>query len=460
MASHRKPRTRTLQTLHAHSPAVGVTTAAALASVTLLSSQSAAAAPGGPGDADRGPTVEEVQRKVDDLYRQAGTATQRYGRAGEVTDRERRATGGVLDGAARRTEAPAEPRRAFSGHAAAPYRSGGPGPATSPLFPEPDTTRAFVDRTEPMDPVKPVDLVKQVDRAEPVDLVKQVDRTRTIGPAEPVERTQPMDRVTDLGDRTQPMDRVTGLWHETLTDHPAVQTLADHPPVQSLAGHPSVRAGAADQPVEAAAGPESPSEPPGASQASLRASKQTVQRKLAEARALLARLTAEERARAARERETCPPHEEHPGWHPEYQVGWHPEDLHARERPWELRPEGDAGHTAKAARVLAFAEAQTGKPYVWGATGPSSYDCSGLTQAAWRAAGVDLPRTIRDQAAAGTPVALEDLRPGDLVFFHDDISHVGIYKGDGKMIHAPMPGANVREEAISSMPVHSSVRPA
>ncbi|WP_399432112.1 C40 family peptidase [Streptomyces sp. WAC05374] len=454
MASHRKPRTRTLQTLHAHSPAVGVTTAAALASVTLLSSQSAAATPGGPGDADRGPTVEEVQRKVDDLYRQAGTATQRYGRAGEVTDRERRGTGGVLDGAARRTEAPAEPRRAFSGHAAAPYRSGGPDPATSPLFPEPDTTRAFVDRTEPMDPVKPVspvDLVKQVDLAEPVDLTKPVDRARTVGLADPVDRTQPMERVPDLWDRTQPMDRVTDPRHETLTGHP---------PVQSLTGHPPVRAGAAEQPVEAAAGPESPSEPPGASQASLRASKQTVQRKLAEAKALLARLTSEERARAAREQETCPPQEEHPGWHPEHQVGWHSQESHAQGRPWELRPDGDAGHTAKAAKVLAFAEAQTGKPYVWGATGPSSYDCSGLTQAAWRAAGVDLPRSIRDQAAAGTPVALEDLRPGDLVFFHDDISHVGIYKGDGKMIHAPMPGANVREEAVSSMPVHSSVRPA
>jgi cell wall-associated NlpC family hydrolase len=124
------------------------------------------------------------------------------------------------------------------------------------------------------------------------------------------------------------------------------------------------------------------------------------------------------------------------------------------------RPVEDGGSTAKAREVLAFAEAQTGKPYVWGATGPSSYDCAGLTQAAWRAAGVDLPRTAWEQAHAGTRVAAEDLRPGDLVFFHDDISHVGIYKGDGKMIHAPGPGEDVREESISHLPVHSSVRPA
>lgn len=110
--------------------------------------------------------------------------------------------------------------------------------------------------------------------------------------------------------------------------------------------------------------------------------------------------------------------------------------------------------------MLAFARAQIGKPYVWGASGPSSYDCSGLTQAAWREAGVTLPRTTWDQVEVGTRVATSDLKPGDLVFFYDDISHVGVYKGDGMMIHAPKPGANVREESIYSMPIYGSVRPA
>ena len=110
-----------------------------------------------------------------------------------------------------------------------------------------------------------------------------------------------------------------------------------------------------------------------------------------------------------------------------------------------------------------FAKAQEGKPYVWGATGPDSYDCSGLTQAAWKAAGISLPRTTWDQVEFGTTVALSDIQPGDLVFFYDDISHVGLYLGDGMMIHAPKPGAYVREESIyydGKSSIHSVVRPA
>lgn len=74
-----------------------------------------------------------------------------------------------------------------------------------------------------------------------------------------------------------------------------------------------------------------------------------------------------------------------------------------------------------------------------------------------------LPRVITDQANAGTTVSLADAQPGDLVFFHDDRSHVGLYVGDGTMIHAPKPGAYVREESIhhdDTAPVHSVVRPA
>ncbi|MFI1735076.1 C40 family peptidase [Streptomyces acidicola] len=113
--------------------------------------------------------------------------------------------------------------------------------------------------------------------------------------------------------------------------------------------------------------------------------------------------------------------------------------------------------------AVAFARAQTGKPCVWGATGPESYDCSSLTQAAWRTVGVDLPRAAQDQAFAGRPVSLTSLLPGDLVFFHADAHHVGLFTGDGTVIHAPAPGRVVREEPISAVteaPVHSAVRPA
>ncbi|MEU6278978.1 C40 family peptidase [Streptomyces sp. NPDC047028] len=132
-----------------------------------------------------------------------------------------------------------------------------------------------------------------------------------------------------------------------------------------------------------------------------------------------------------------------------------------------LGPGGWAGsggsRVTKAEKALAFARAQIGKPCVWGASGPGSYDCSGLTQAAWKAAGVALPRATRDQVHAGRTVTLAEARPGDLVFFHGDAGHVGLWLGDGMMIHAPKPGTYVREESVhhggESM-IHSVVRPA
>ncbi|MGF1235905.1 C40 family peptidase [Streptomyces sp. 2-6] len=123
----------------------------------------------------------------------------------------------------------------------------------------------------------------------------------------------------------------------------------------------------------------------------------------------------------------------------------------------------------KAHKALAFARAQIGKPYVWGASGPGSYDCSGLTQAAWKAAGVALPRSTRDQSGAGTTVPLTEALPGDLLFFHDprdslgEVGHVGVYAGHGMMIHAPEPGAYVREDPVhhdGAPAVHHVVRPA
>ncbi|MEU3872541.1 MULTISPECIES: NlpC/P60 family protein [Streptomyces] len=114
----------------------------------------------------------------------------------------------------------------------------------------------------------------------------------------------------------------------------------------------------------------------------------------------------------------------------------------------------------RAARAVAFAYAALGKPYVWGATGPDAFDCSGLTQAAWQAAGVSLPRTTYTQINAGRRIARSQLAPGDLVFFYSGISHVGLYVGDGKMIHAPHPGAPVRVAPIDEMPFAGASRPA
>jgi cell wall-associated NlpC family hydrolase len=114
--------------------------------------------------------------------------------------------------------------------------------------------------------------------------------------------------------------------------------------------------------------------------------------------------------------------------------------------------------SGRAAAALQFALAQQGKPYVSGATGPGSYDCSGLTQAAYHAAGISIGRTTWDQVKDGTPVSQADLRPGDLVFFYSGISHVGIYLGNGKVVHAPHSGAVVEIAPMSWMPFAAARR--
>jgi peptidoglycan DL-endopeptidase CwlO len=98
-------------------------------------------------------------------------------------------------------------------------------------------------------------------------------------------------------------------------------------------------------------------------------------------------------------------------------------------------------------------------PYVWGATGPDSFDCSGLTQWAYAPAGISLPRTTYAQASVGTRLSPGQLQPGDLVFFFGDLHHVGLYAGNNMVLHAPHTGADVRYESISTIgPVEFGVR--
>jgi cell wall-associated NlpC family hydrolase len=100
--------------------------------------------------------------------------------------------------------------------------------------------------------------------------------------------------------------------------------------------------------------------------------------------------------------------------------------------------------TAAAQKAVDTAMAQRGKPYVWAASGPGSFDCSGLTSYAYRAAGISLPHSSRLQSTIGAPVSRDQLQPGDLVFFYSPVSHVGIYIGNGQMVHAPTSGDVVR----------------
>ncbi|MYR74687.1 MULTISPECIES: C40 family peptidase [unclassified Streptomyces] len=386
LASHRKPRTR----LRTTTPAVGLTTAA-LASVTLLSTQTATAAPAKPA-----PTIEEVQKKVDGLFRQAGTATQKYNEAKSASAKQRDEVDALLKAAAERADKLNETRRELGRYATAQYRGGSIAP-TATFFLADDPQSYF--------------------------------------------------------DQDQLMSRMTSRQQKAVADFRTQQREAAAKRVEATKSLQTLTA----------------------SQAELRTSKQEVQEKLSEARTLLSKLTAEEKARLAelerkKEAEAKRKAEELA----RQQAAAKAEADRAAKEKAAGQGTGsgtgtgtgtggtgsDAGYASKAEKVLAFARAQIGKPYVWGATGPSSYDCSGLTQAAWKEAGVTLPRTTWDQVKVGTRVATADLQPGDLVFFYDDISHVGIYKGDGMMIHAPKPGANVREESIYYMPIYGSVRPA
>ncbi|MFD9436039.1 NlpC/P60 family protein [Streptomyces sp. NPDC060002] len=110
-------------------------------------------------------------------------------------------------------------------------------------------------------------------------------------------------------------------------------------------------------------------------------------------------------------------------------------------------------------KAVQFATAQIGKPYVWGAEGPNSFDCSGLTSEAWRSAGQAIPRTSQEQWKQLPHIAVEDMRPGDLIIYFDDASHVALYVGDGAIIHAPRPGRTVTLAGAGTMPILGVVRP-
>ena len=111
-----------------------------------------------------------------------------------------------------------------------------------------------------------------------------------------------------------------------------------------------------------------------------------------------------------------------------------------------------AAPTAAAQVAVDTAMAQLGKPYVWGGAGPNSFDCSGLTQFAYSAAGIGLPHSSRMQSGVGAPVAQADLQAGDLVFFYSPVSHVGIYIGHGQVVAAPTAGDVVKVQNMAYMP--------
>ncbi|MFD6337032.1 NlpC/P60 family protein [Streptomyces sp. NPDC060131] len=136
--------------------------------------------------------------------------------------------------------------------------------------------------------------------------------------------------------------------------------------------------------------------------------------------------------------------------------------------PQGAGPQGAAGPAGTSVRMapsragqaaLEYAVAQIGKPYEWGAEGPDSFDCSGLTSRAWARAGLAIPRTSQEQWSELPKVSLRELRPGDLVVYFPGATHVAIYLGDGMVIQAPRPGTSVKVSPIAANPLLGAVRP-
>ncbi|MFF3344491.1 NlpC/P60 family protein [Streptomyces sp. NPDC002779] len=396
MASHRKSRPAGTRVAGIRTPALAT---AALTSVALLS-QTANANPA----TDDKPSLEEVEKKVDDLYRQAETATEKYNAAKERTTKQRKQVDTLLDDVAERTQKLNDAREELGSFAAAQYRTGAAAPDTATFL--------------------------------------------------------LADTPQDYFDQTQLMSRMTGRQKEAVDDYITEQSATMKKRKEATESLQTLNE----------------------SQTDLKTAKSTVQKKLADARELLSQLTAEEKARLAaierkRQEEAARKaaeladqqaaeeqrREEAAKAAAQQQSGSSSGATETSTGSTGSEATADSSYATKAEKAIAFARAQIGKPYVWGATGPDSYDCSGLTQAAWNAAGISLPRTTYDQVEAGTTVSLANALPGDLVFFYDDVTHVGIYIGNGMMIHAPKPGTYVREESVyydGEGSIHSVVRPA
>ncbi|MFD4969731.1 C40 family peptidase [Streptomyces sp. NPDC058424] len=370
--------------------------------------------PGTHGADGDGPSPEEVERKLDYLYGRAGASTARNDAAQKDAAQKRGArqrglVAALLDDVAKRADMLGKAREMLGSLAAAPYRNGDPAPETAALLLT-ETPQGYFDQAQ---------LISRLNA-----------RRESLVDGHTARPPAPETTVTATASNTYPAPApdLPEPQHDIATTKAAVQRKLAHARVLLLS---------APQAREAVRAPEPAPQAQAAENAE--STEHAANTEYAENTA-----NAENAAPSPRQGDGAAPG--------------------ASSGVFPGRAPGPAQAT-RADQALAFAREQIGKPYVWGAAGPGSYDCSGLTQAAWKAAGVTLPRAASDQAQAGTAVPLSEARPGDLVFFafFGDADHVGLYAGDGVMIHAPRPGGRVREESVhhdGESAVHRVVRPA
>ncbi|MFF4349726.1 C40 family peptidase [Streptomyces sp. NPDC001530] len=378
------------------------------------------------------PSREEVRQRISSLYDQAENATGNYNATRAMTTGTRRRVNPVPDNERGRTDTALD-----------------------------DVTRQWFD-------VGRAQLGPTVPARLPAD--RMPNRPAETRPARPAERPDAAPTHRELEAAARAVPELTAGPAAGMAAGPAAELTARA--VAALPAAPGTRQEAAKALPAPAAEPQ---------RTSLKTSKEQIQQKIATARELLSRHVAQQSAAIdSRPAVDAWRTAEEPGL---LQAGdeWHQQQaatpitdtfisdtfitdtFSAAGMPIGADSAADTGYGRKAAKALAFARGQIGRPCVWGASGPDSYDCSSLTQAAWKTAGVALPRTAHEQATVGTAIPLADIRPGDLIFFYGNVSHVGLYIGNGMMIHAPSPGAYVREESIfyaGESTIHSATRPA
>ncbi|MFF7900504.1 NlpC/P60 family protein [Streptomyces sp. NPDC088817] len=427
----------------------------------------AAPGPGTRGADGAGPSPEEIERKLDYLYGRAGSSTARRDTAEKdgaqkKGARQRGLVAALLDDVAKRTEMLGRARDMLGSFTAAPNRGGDGTPETAALLLA-ETPQGYFDQAQLIGRLN----VRRESLADGPGA-----RPPAPGTTAPVLHEPPDEQQHDIAAAKAAVQRKLAHARVLLSAHHAHEA----PPTTEPAPRPQ----ATEHPQTTTAFPPQPDGAPLGSPASVFPEhttgvfpEQTPGVFPEQAPGMAPEQTA---AMSPGHASGMPP-EQAPGMFSGHASGVFPEQtpgVLTEQTPGPLTeqatgtfPGWSSGPTAatRADQALAFAREQLGKPYVWGAAGPGSYDCSGLTQAAWKAAGVTLPRAARDQAQAGTAVPLAEARPGDLVFFAflDDAEHVGLYAGDGVLIHAPRPGDRVREESVhhdGASAAHRVVRPA
>jgi cell wall-associated NlpC family hydrolase len=394
--------------------------------------------------ADPAPTLADVQKQVAQLQEQAEQAAERYNSANEDrTVMQRRLTAAQAD-VERQQARVRELTSEIGGFAAASYRTGGTDPSLHVLLA--DDPGDFLARASVVDAYA----TRQVGALRTVAVARQRLAEDRVTAAEVLERLKVVEAA---------LDRHRSVAEAKLAK---AQHLLNNLKAEERAALERARAAREEASRKAAAEAQARLKDQQAkAQAEAQARTQAIATAQAEAQA-----RTQATAQAASTAPAPPRPTASPPTTTRAAVGTPPSSTtqRATQRPTQPATQSPAPAlsvpaSGKGAAALQFALAQVGEPYMYGGAGPDSWDCSGLTMMAWKAAGVSLPHGAKAQYASTAHISRSELQPGDLVFFYNPIHHVGIYAGNDKVVHAPKPGDVVSVDPLSYMPFAGASRP-